>query len=338
MTEEKDHLSNDVAISGSLTIRGVELGSLSLGTKSRAVASLDRLIGSSVDMGSAFFEGVARRRRAKDAVELELINAEGKAAIAIAYGDPDFGERVANRFLKDQARRQINREAVAASAIEHLQESGEPGVEDVSIDDHWFSIFESEAEKATTDRLRDLWGRVLAGEIRKPGSFSLATVRFISELDSAIASTFQKYLSNRFTDGKIIKPKELKGQVLEDLTFLEACGLMQGVHGHIHMTLTPNEEGYIDLHTQDLVLRIMSKNTVTLRFIYLTKIGREISTILPKVDEIEALNAVAQYFYDKAAELIIFRKGEKLTDNKISLYPLKVIKKNASNLKDKMPD
>lgn len=47
------------------------------------------------------------------------------------------------------------------------------------------------AEDASSDRLRDLFGRILAGQIFRPGAFCLTTLRTLSELDQAIATDFQ---------------------------------------------------------------------------------------------------------------------------------------------------
>ncbi len=163
MSDDADPLDNPVSISASLTIKGAQLGSFSLSTQSRFFSAADRLLGGVVDLGGRYLDGIAGRRRAKDAVQIELIKAEGKSAIAIAYGDPAFGERVANKLLTDQARKHVNREAVVVSAIEHLQEGADAGADEGEIEDDWLNIFESEAEKASSDRMRDMWGRVLAG-------------------------------------------------------------------------------------------------------------------------------------------------------------------------------
>src|SRR5208283_1459027 len=55
------------------------------------------------------------------------------------------------------------------------------------------NIFERYAEDASSETMRALWARVLAGEIRRPGQFSLRTLRFMSELDATTAKLFESY-------------------------------------------------------------------------------------------------------------------------------------------------
>jgi len=235
---------------------------------------------------------------------------------------------LANRFLADQARKQVNREAVADSAIEHLQEADDPGVDNGAIDEDWMNLFEAGAEKASSDHLRDLWGRVLAGEIRTPGSFSLSTIRFISELDAKIAKTFELYVSKRISDDNIIKPNEIVNDVLEDLVFLEACGLLQGALGNIGKEFAKGEDGdYFYIPMDNYLLRIKSKRTkLRLNVIYITRIGSEIASILPPVNPVDSLTAIGESFLNVSIESIISEVQKKNADGSILMRKIKVLK------------
>jgi hypothetical protein len=103
--------------------------------------------------------------------------------------------------LAKELRAQANKEGVAKKAIEYLsRESEQVSDKPETPEEDWLNIFERYAEDASSEKLRDLWARVLAKEIRKPKSFSLRTMRFISELDSETAQLFQKH-SGRVIDG-----------------------------------------------------------------------------------------------------------------------------------------
>lgn len=294
---EPDHLSNEVSAELSISEK-VDGIAISAKAKSRAGSALDRLVGGIFDLPAAYLDGKAERVRARDAVEVALIKEEGKAAIAALYRDPDFGARTAERFAQDQARKQINREAVAAKTIEHLQETQDAEDLEGEIDDDWHSVFEAGAEKANSDRLRDFWARVLAGEVRKPGSFCLSTLRFISELDATIAETFQRNIDHRLPPGMIICPKKLKGVPLQELSFLEAVGLLQGLHGTVGRDLTVDDNGVIHYIVDDLILtmKVEKKKKLRLNIIYITRIGMEIISILPAVTAMDSLEAIAAHF------------------------------------------
>jgi hypothetical protein len=54
--------------------------------------------------------------------------------------------------------------------------------------------FERFAEDASTDELRQRWGRVLSAEIRKPGTFSPKVLRIVDEIDQSTAAIFERVL------------------------------------------------------------------------------------------------------------------------------------------------
>ncbi|MDH8442111.1 DUF2806 domain-containing protein, partial [Klebsiella pneumoniae] len=106
--------------------------------------------------------------------------------------DKELVQRAADNFLAKELRKQSNKEAIAKKTIEILAIEAKPGESPSSeqhpsekekshLDEDWLNIFEQHAETATSERLRTIWSRTLAGEIRKPKSFSLQTPRFISE-------------------------------------------------------------------------------------------------------------------------------------------------------------
>ena len=68
----------------------------------------------------------------------------------------------------------------------------------------WLDFFGDYAEKANAEAVRDLWGRVLAGEIRRPGTFSLYTLRILAELDQQVARWFEEEAQFRW--GKKRRP------------------------------------------------------------------------------------------------------------------------------------
>jgi Protein of unknown function (DUF2806) len=79
--------------------------------------------------------------------------------------------------------------------------------------------------------LQWLWARVLEGEIRKPKSFSLKTLRFVSELDAYTAQTFEKYVDFVFGADFIPTQTIREGEGLTELYHLQDVGLVTGVGG-----------------------------------------------------------------------------------------------------------
>jgi len=105
---------------------------------------------------------------------------------------------VAGMFRTEEERRKFqNKEAVARSVIEELR--NDPGAADApsEIEDDWLNLFARLAEDKSSEELQALFGKILAGEIRKPGSFSLRTLQLmalISRQDAADIITFLSYV------------------------------------------------------------------------------------------------------------------------------------------------
>jgi hypothetical protein len=82
----------------------------------------------------------------------------------------------------EERRKLENRAAITKAAIEDIND--EPGSGDASseIEDDWLNTFARIAEDKSSADLQKLFGKILAGEIRKPGSFSLRTLQFVATL------------------------------------------------------------------------------------------------------------------------------------------------------------
>ena len=165
---KKDHLSNEVSIGVALSEKGI-----SGKAKIRTIAALDRLIGSLIDIPTAKLEAFANKIRAKSEQEIKLIVSEPPPPEYLPENDSRLAQVIAENHLPRQIEYISNKLKIVEHAIEHLSE-GNSHEESQSIneelDDDWLNYFEQYAEKASSERMQDLWARVLAGEIRKPTS------------------------------------------------------------------------------------------------------------------------------------------------------------------------
>jgi hypothetical protein len=279
--------------------------------RSRAAVALDRLVGNALGVPSAYLERVVGRIEARSAVERDLIEKEGHAALAKIESVKELGSRVVDRFLEKEGRRQANQEAVATEALEVLKQLPPPDAADDSkvINEDWLNIFSAHAENASSERLRSMWARVLAGEIRKPGAFSLATLRFISELDQYAATSFEEVIKTRTKDGFIPRPPKIEGDKLLQLTFLEEIGLLQDINGFIEKKFSMGDDGYVyyfDSALEPGLIFLRTKQVIMrLRLIKITRVGTEILSILSENDKIVSLKAIADQVEDESDSVII---------------------------------
>lgn len=293
-------LSREVIIGAKLDENGVALRA-----KSRAVAALDRLFGSLFDIPAAFSEGVARKKRLKDEIEERLRLAQADLAEQRLRGLPNGGDLLLRDLLEEKARKQINTAAVAVETIDALKALPPPAGEDPAaaneseveegVDDDWMNQFSRFAEDASSDDLRQIWGRVLAGEIRKAGSFSRHTLRFIAELDKQTAANCE-FAAQRLVGSFIPKTDEwANGEALMVGLDLQRLGLLEGIGHGPQRTAKVDANGVAGITGRTKALLIEGEPDTKLSWdvLLLTRMGEEVFSLLQTPRESELLRSLA---------------------------------------------
>jgi hypothetical protein len=275
-----------VSIEASLTDSGV-----SLNTRSRFVSAVDRMFGGLFAVPAALLEGRAARTKLLAQIDRDRIEARSKLELAGELKLKEF-ELAAECVAKErETRRLLNLASVTQLALEDLRDtsaaSAEPDIPG-DISDDWLNWFQSYAEKATSDDIQQIWGRILAGESKKPGSISLTTLRVLSETDQRLAELFQKYTAGAFMEQFIFKSdKELKGEKLLDLTALEDAGYLREVNGMLGLTWKFDDKGqFVQRGSGNIVF--VAEGPPGLQFrvsvILISRAGRELLTVLPAIE------------------------------------------------------
>jgi len=141
-------------------------------------------------------------------------------------GSPALPLRVAARIQYKEQREQQNVEAVCANAAEELQK--ETTVPDGKPEPEWIARFFDISSGITSEELQYLWGRILAGEIKRPGSFSLRTLDVLRNLSRKEAENFVKlgnYILRSGEKAFYIDPKAYIFTKDDGLTFLDILAL-----------------------------------------------------------------------------------------------------------------
>jgi hypothetical protein len=302
MAQKPDPLDQSVSLDARLDEKGI-----SANARSRTVTAIDRLCGGIVGIPAAAVDRVYQRIQDGTKSEQAIREAEQEAAIEKLRNDPNFGDRLVENFVRQQARKQHNREQVGYKALDYIEQDFNQNEEEITdtISEDWMNFFEDYAENASTEDLQDLWAKVLSREVRKPKSFSLSTIRFIGELDAEIAEKFERAIKYMLPDGFIIKPEDLQNEDLLNLTFLEEVGLLQEVNGSLARTLSAQSDGNRYLKINQVLLQAESKKDVKIPLIRVTRVGREISTILPKESDVSIARYVAHRVSDQCSSISI---------------------------------
>ena len=110
---------------------------------------------------------------------------------AIAMDTTDFDElvkRTQNRLAYQELRKQTNIESVLSNSYIELE--NEPPVTDDPIDQDWLIRFFNSVEDISNEQMQCLWGKILAGEIKQPNSFSMRTLNILKNLTQREAELF----------------------------------------------------------------------------------------------------------------------------------------------------
>lgn len=282
-------MSNDLVPQGRNWLDELNLPKLVAGPAGQAIS---RLISGVVDIPFAGLERVSQGIRDKTEAKSLVSKALAEAVAASVKEDPALIERASHSFLARGLRRQVTREAIARKTLVILQEDEPPPgstaePEHHKVDEDWLNTFERYAEDASSDRLQDLWASVLAGELRKPKAFSLQTLRFVAELDQEIATTFERWASAVLFGEFIPRPPEVDPHISEIVT-LEESGLFSSPLSNLakFFNFEPGLRSF-PYKTHSMFIQFEAAQTISFPIVALTRVGREIYSIIHPPDDIE---------------------------------------------------
>ena len=115
--------------------------------------------------------------------------------------DPEYARVAVQKFGQRVLREQVNLDMISQRAASEIQDADHPIGQsppeeaDDTIGDDWLNTFEAEARQKSTEEMQALFGKILAGEIRKPGTFSTRTVKILASLDRNVAAHFVRLSS-----------------------------------------------------------------------------------------------------------------------------------------------
>ncbi len=122
-----------------------------------------------------------------------IIAIEQAKTNAIIEGDIEkvqYLEAINERLVNKEKRRQKNIENVVTVAGTILQT--EEKVSEESVNQDWATRFFDIVQDVSDDEMQLLWGRILAGEIKQPKSYSLRTLETLRNMTKEEAEIFQK--------------------------------------------------------------------------------------------------------------------------------------------------
>ncbi len=210
--------------------------------------------------------------------------------------------RAQQRVEFKEHRKQLNLERVTQSAADNLV--NEESVSADPVEDEWATRFFDYAEDISNVEMQNLWGKILAGEIKKPKSYSLRALDLLRNLSTEEAEVFIKYASHairsgpstfvlNFTDENILQEKFKFN--FSDRLLLEELGLLAA--NDLSFTISKTEASadkvvFIVGNTIIVQEKIANMPEQQLRVLVFTKIGQELLQLVsidPPIDYLQLL-------------------------------------------------
>lgn len=119
-----------------------------------------------------------RKEADAKAYKIEIIEAaKTKALVEGKENKAETYIRIKERLLFSQVEKQNNIDNVVEVAAEHLGKENK--VSEEPVDRHWSKCFFNIVEDVSDEEMQTLWGRILAGEIKSPQSYSLRALELL---------------------------------------------------------------------------------------------------------------------------------------------------------------
>ena len=230
----------------------------------------------------------AQRTKAQAAVDEQLIQA---GLARYENGKMVLLTDVANcaRYLASfRSQRSVeNLSACLEEAGKAIDEDHSFSLQDKDIDLDFLDDWQDHAERANSDYMRTLWGRILKGELQQPGKYPRRILGILRNLTVEEAELFTK-VARYAVDGVIVLPKDEANKLLGNSSLLCDSGLFSSSL-YISKSFQHDNEININISAADCVLSLHLSKPIsgfTLSGYALNNTGES----LLQLPEIEKLN------------------------------------------------
>lgn len=242
----------------------------------------------------------------------------------------ELAQRAQGRLAFQEIKKQNNIDRVVGVAARRLLSCRQISEEPVDVD--WVTRFFDSVADVSTEDMQIIWGRILAGEVKSPGSFSLRTLEAVKNLSRKEAEIFSKlasivvfYKNTSFvTSNNELLNKY--GISYMEIMILDECGLINS-SGTLTLNNNVSNNDKFEIYNDNRLSFIKGKEreeyNVSIGLHTLTNVGQELYGIV----EHEPNN---EYFIDFMEEIEKINKGKVL----INVHAINEIKDNTINYKD----
>ncbi len=230
-------------------------------------------------------ESYAAIKKVETETEVEILKLKGE-------------DEVADYLLARQTKKLNNAKSVVEKATKHFVE-GEK-VSDESVSQDWTNRLFSIIEDISDDTLQELWGQILAGEVKKPKSYSLRTLDLLKNITTEEANVFINACRFHIQDRLICT--ESFALPLNDRLVLGEIGLINEEELSHKIKILPNNKTTVALGKKSALV-LNNPNDINMdipiSIVKLSKAGYELLNLVQKPDNKEFINNLVSFFKTK---------------------------------------
>lgn len=240
--------------------------------------------------------------------------------------DTTIESRAERRIDYIERKRQNNIEKITGVAAEGLAADSELG--DTPPSDDWIARFFACAQDINSEQMQDLWGRILSGEIKKPGSYSLRALDLIRNISSSDAELFERVgkFAIRSSGNAFVSISDKKwlaserGIKASDHFLLAELGIMYPTDLQIQTFMSDSDEQTFFENADHILLvrRGQIKSQINVPVWKFTSIGFEMLQLLPEQIDEDYIDKIAEIFTSKQGEVTFGKITERRQGDQIS--------------------
>jgi hypothetical protein len=239
--------------------------------------------------------------RATIGQEIKVSYDSGKVAVTTketqTVGDEVIISRIDDRLRVVEKERQENLDRITLFALKETARIVTSSSPD-AVDKDWINRFFTMSQDISNEQMHEVWGKILAGEVHRPGSFSLRSLEVLRNLSQQEAETFRQMLQYLVKVGENCFyifdneacPYRHEGSAWNKVLQMRDLGLIS--ESVFYLTLCLSDKIPTKIHYGDMRLNVLSNNVkdkLQLQGAALTGVDRELSTLIEIVP-------VAAYF------------------------------------------
>lgn len=253
-------------------------------------------------IGTLYRPRAIRKEADAKAYEIKVIEkAKSEANADSRLIEAENLDRINERLIAKETARQNNIDDVVEIAAREIND--EPVVSDKPVNKDWATRFFNIVQDVSDDEMKNLWGKILAGEVKSPNSYSLRTLELLRNLSKDEADTFVRiaqivlkeddyFIFNN--DGDLSK----FGITYSDIAKLTEIGLIQaGTFVQCEYKSKPDKDMKSGIIYNDKIVIIINikqgSKDVNIPISVLTRAGSELYKLISVKPNIEYIKELA---------------------------------------------